>query len=43
MLVIALASFGAIVLAWLVAPESKTARITESTPAVPPRAVPARS
>ncbi|HEY3111830.1 MAG TPA: hypothetical protein VGL23_23940 [Chloroflexota bacterium] len=42
MLVIALASFGAIVLAWLVAPEGKAAR-TESTPAVPARAVPLRA
>jgi hypothetical protein len=42
-LVIALASFGAIVLAWLVAPEGKSARIAESTPAVPARAVPARA
>jgi hypothetical protein len=41
--VIALASFGAIVLAWLVAPEGKAARIMESKPAVPAQAVPARA
>ncbi len=43
MLLIALASFGAIILAWLVAPEGKAAGVVEPTPAVPAQTAPARA
>jgi hypothetical protein len=42
-LLLALASFGAIVVAWVVAPEGKPVRVVEPTPAIPAQAVPARA
>ena len=43
MLVLALASFGAIIVAWLVAPEAKGVTAAEPTPVVPAGAMPARA
>jgi hypothetical protein len=42
MLLISLASFGAIILAWVIAPEGRTSRVVETT-AAPAQAVPARA
>jgi hypothetical protein len=42
-LLLALASFGAIVVAWVVAPEGKPARVAEPTTSMPAQAVPARA
>jgi len=42
-LLLSLISFAAIVVTWVVAPESKPLRAVEPTPAVPVGAIPARA